>query len=237
MGQQPQNYAQQPPQNYSQQPYFAPQPNYSPNPYMPAGRQGRGMSSIGQTREKSEGKSDFWDTVRLGIKAGINSANVKTSDKSKTSSLTGGSVAAVAEIPVYQRVSFQGEIGFSQYGYSGVLSDNEIKLNYDVVEAQLLGKLKLFHRNNKLNIALLGGVAPGYRVSSKVSSGDLGLDANTFTKAFSASGVVGGTFSWRLGKKTELGIDVRYLIGLTDLSSQDVTSKNVTTFFGASLIF
>jgi len=263
----------QQPQNYAQQPYFAPPPNYSPNPYypfqgygMPQGqsappgfgqtappyygqfapqyfgdapqnRQTRGVSSVGKVREKTQGNTSFLNSVRLGLRGGINSANVKTSDNSKTNGLTGVSVAAVVEIPVYRRVSFQTEIGFSQYGYSGTLSGNDIKLNYDVVEAQLLGKLKVFHRNNKLNVSLLGGLAPGVRLSAKVSSGNLGLNVNTFTRTLSASGVVGGNFSYRLGKNTELGVDIRYLIGLTNLSSQDVTSRNATTFVGASLIF
>ncbi|MFM8313767.1 MAG: porin family protein [Deltaproteobacteria bacterium] len=204
----------------------------------PMGTYGRGLSSVGgENREKTKKKDGFWDTLRLGVRAGMNSANAKMSDSSKSTAVNGFSVAAVAEIPVYGRLSFQTELGFSQYGYSGTMSGSSVKLNYDAAEAQFLGKLKFFNRTGRWNLALLGGVAPGYRVSAKVSSGTLGLNPNTFSKVFSASGVVGGNLLYRLGKSTELGIDVRQLIGLTNLSLDDVSAKNSTTFVGAILIF
>lgn len=204
----------------------------------PAPMGDRSLSSMSrQTQETAPGKNGFWDSVRWGVRAGINSANVKLSDATKASSVTGGSAAVLAEVPVWGRLSLQGELGYSQYGFSGTLSGESVKLNYDAVEAQLLGKFRVFNMRRSTNVSLLGGVAPAYRASAKVTSGSLGLQANTYSKRATASGVVGATFTVKVGKTTELGLDVRQLFGLTNMSANDVAAKNATTFVGASLIF
>lgn len=263
----------QQPQNYAQQPYFAPPPNYSPNPYYPfqgygmpqgqsappgfgqtappyygqfapqyfgnapQGRQTRGVSSVGResqnTAYKTTKKSP--SSSKWGLKAGANFASVSLGAGSVTpvSSRTGVALGIINDFSLTSSFSIQSELAYSQYGSSS----SGLTLSYNTIEAQVLGKYGFLERKSFVRPFAMAGFAPAFRISSRVSGEGVDNDASSLSDTFLISGVIGGSVLFGSRDKTNIGLDIRYMFGLNNVSTTEVSAKNSTFYFGTTFLF
>lgn len=172
---------------------------------------------------------------KLGLKVGANFASVSVGagETTPVSSRTGFVFGIVNDSPVSEKFSIQSELAYSQYGYS----QSGLTLSYDTIEAQLLGKYSLLERKSFARPAVLAGLAPAFRLSSRVSGSGVDVDASSISNTFSLAGVLGGSVLFGSRGRTEYGLDFRYIFGLTDVSKTTVSVKNSTFYFGSTFLF
>lgn len=161
--------------------------------------------------------------VNFGIKGGGNLSSVSGNDYDYKS--TGGLAAGLlAHIHLNRQFAIQPEAYYSGQGakYSTLLSkDNELKLNY--VNVPVL--LQFMFDNG---FRLQTGPQVGFLTSAKVKSGGNSADVSNNIKPID--------FSWPAGigyiSPSGFGADVRYNIGLSDISKASNTSlkNNVLSF-------
>jgi len=166
-------------------------------------------------------------SVKLGVKAGINYANelgtgiTINSTNYKTEAISSYHAGLVAEIGLFKGVAFQPELIYSTQGatYKDALNEFKNELGYIAIPAVL--KIDL---NKSFSLEL--GPQASFLLSEKNSFD--AKDANTFD--FS---VVGG-----LGLKItkSLFVQARYGLGLTEISKEAQT-KNSVVQVSAGILF
>jgi len=179
------------------------------------------------------------DSVRFGLKGGVNFSNVQVNVPVEFK--TGrGLVASVAlEDPLDSYVIFQPEVGYSQHRSSFFDSEDGVdtRLEGDILEIQLLGKVRLVESQNIFKPFAIAGIAGGYVLKS-TAIGKAVVDTSRSTKDYDISVAFGAGFQVQLFNGIDLGLEARYLLGITDSAESDqLSSKNRTLFVGATLFF
>jgi len=193
----------------------------------------RRISSIDSSTYEVPKKSD--STTRWGLKAGANfaSASLGTGSETPVSSRTGVALGIINDFSLTNSFSIQSELAYSQYGYSSSGST----LSYNTIEAQVLGKYGFLERKSFVRPFAMAGFAPAFRVSSRESSPGVDVDASSQSNTILLSGVIGGSVLFGSTDKTNIGLDLRYIFGLTDVSTTGVSAKNSTFYFGTTFLF
>lgn len=166
-------------------------------------------------------------SVKLGVKAGINYANeigtniIVNGTNYKTEAITSYHAGVVAEIGLFKGLSFQPELLYSTQGatYTNVSEEIKNELGYLSIPAML--KINL-----SKSISLELGPQASFLLSQK--NNFVAKDSNTFDFA-----VAGG-----LGLKVtkNLFLQARYGLGLTEMS-KDAQTKNSVVQVSAGILF
>ncbi|HEX7844934.1 MAG TPA: porin family protein [Chitinophagaceae bacterium] len=153
-------------------------------------------------------------SVEFGIKAGLNFANLKDDANSSTEVRTGWHAGGLAHIHINRQFAIQPELMYSSQGaeYPG---NNKLKFNY--VNIPVLGQY-MFGEGFRLQT----GPQFGILASTKLKSGDAETDVDDGFKALD--------FAWSFGtgylSPKGIGVDLRYNLGLSNISEPGPDLKN-----------
>lgn len=185
--------------------------------------------------------------MQFGAKAGLNISNLSGSDVSNTDSKTGFAGGVFFMYQFSNMFAIQPEAYYTMKGAKnkGNLEgyDYTATLSYDYIEIPVLLKLLIPIEGSKINPAIFAGPSIGFNTTHKVKVEAAGYSAESDienTKSTEFSLVFGGGLGFPIGKN-ELGVDIRYILGLSSLddSSQNYDIKNgvlnINAYFGFSL--
>jgi len=199
------------------------------------------------TRPQKKRKRGPSSRIRFGFKGGINISNVVTepADDYNSRVLPVGGIAL--EVPIAPHFLFQTELDFAQYGFSQSetipgLGTVEVKVKSSSLQLGVYTKIRLMENPNPVKpfILLGGGTARELSTAAITTNGqttettDVSAQTNDWDFAF-----VGGLgIQFEISENVDLGVEARYLLGLTDGSVDTSTvAKNRTFYIGASLFF
>jgi hypothetical protein len=164
----------------------------------------------------------FTSTVqaqKIGVRAGLNIANVTGGDGTDTKPLTGIYAGVFKEITIVPLIFFlQPELQYSSQGYK--MGDTDYSINY--INLPVMAKvyaLKMF--------SLEAGPQVGFKISDNIDIPEGGNEIKTVDTAF--AGGLGLNFPFGLG------INARYVMGLSEISKGG--GKNQVIQLGASFKF
>lgn len=149
--------------------------------------------------------------IQLGVKGGLNFANVNGDNTPNNDIVTAFNVGLVAEIPLAEQFSFQPELLFSGQGFS--FNDRLVALNY--LNLPLMGKYYLTK-----GFSLEAGPQIGFLLSAK--NEDIDVKDAFKTVDFGVN--------FGLGYKLDNGLNfgARYNLGLSDINNLDATTTKIT---------
>ncbi|MEO6611175.1 MAG: porin family protein [Chitinophagaceae bacterium] len=153
-------------------------------------------------------------TTSFGIKAGYNSSSVQVTNADDWDSKSGLHLGALAHIHITSHFAVQPELVYSCQG--GEKTNTKLKLGY--INLPVLLQYMISE-----GLRLQTGPQIGFLVSAKQKTGDVEVDVDDLLNAVDFSWSVGGGYLFSSG----LGIDLRYNIGLNNISDQtNITAKN-----------
>ncbi len=169
--------------------------------------------------------------MKFGIKAGLNISNPSITgnmvgDNSTTRS--GINVGALANIPFSESLQLQPELVFSEQG--GNLSNISGSVPVDYINVPILIK---YHHSSGIFVET--GPQIGFLISAKYKTDSISLNTKSDYKS--------SDFGWIFGlgykiPTVNLGIDIRYNLGITNISSSELfVIKNSVFQFGVFYLF
>ncbi|MFM8316230.1 MAG: porin family protein [Deltaproteobacteria bacterium] len=177
------------------------------------------------------------DSVRFGLKGGIDFSNLQVNVPVEFKTGRGLVASLALEIPVDSYLFFQPEVGYSQHRTSFFNAEDgvETRAEGDLLEVQALGKVRFVNSQNIFKPFVIAGIAGGYILKSR-SIGKTVVDTSGTTKDYDISLAFGAGFQIQLVSGIDLGLEARYLLGITDSAeTNQLSSKNRTLFVGATL--
>ena len=162
--------------------------------------------------------------VEAGVKGGVNIANQTSNpdDQAPADSRTGLALGGFVGIPVLPNLQIQPEALFMMKGGedSDAGTTSTYKLNY--VEVPVLAKLG-FMNQSPAHPSLFVGPSIGFAASSKADVAGATVDLKDNTKPFDVGVVVGAGLDFQ-----NVGVDVRYTRGVTNVNDTPDSSTDVT---------
>ncbi len=150
----------------------------------------------------------------FGIKAGYNSSSVQISDGADYDSKSGLHIGGLAHIHISSHFAVQPELVYSCQG--GESGNTKLKLSY--INVPVLAQYMV---ND--GFRLQTGPQVGFLVTAKQKIGNIEVDVDDTFNAVDFSWVFGAGYIFSSG----LGIDVRYNLGLNNISDDsDFEAKN-----------
>lgn len=184
----------------------------------------------------------------FGIKAGVNVSNNSLPTATfnnvpnyladapnpsvSKSALTGFHAGVFYNIPLGANFNFQPEILYTTYGtklnmnYAGAAFSAKWKMDY-------LALPLMFQYNLIPNLFVEAGPELGLLLTSKVSGSGQSLDVKEEMKKFNAGIGIGAGYFFT----ENIGLNARYVVGLTDLDDSGVKSKNSAIQIGLAYKF
>jgi Outer membrane protein beta-barrel domain len=185
--------------------------------------------------------------MQLGIKAGLNLANLSGDDISDTDSRTGFAGGLFFMYQFSDMFAIQPEAYYTMKGATdkgtieGFSYDAEIKLDY--IEVPLLLKFLIPIKGSGIKPAIFAGPSVGFNLSakSKIEAGGQTFEEDMQDVASTDFGLVfGGGIGFPVGNG-ELGLDIRYILGLSTIDDSadkaDVKNSviNFNLYYGFNL--
>jgi opacity protein-like surface antigen len=152
--------------------------------------------------------------TRFGVKGGLNLSTVVGGDVENTKSLVGFHVGGFAEIKIVEKFAIQPEILFSTQGTKAEAAfgnDVDFKLNY--LNIPVLAKYYIVDK-----FSVEAGPQIGVLLSAKAEDEDI----KDFTRSVDFGFNVGAGYHFT----DNLSINLRYTIGLSPLSDEDVDNAD-----------
>ncbi len=166
-------------------------------------------------------------SIRKGIKAGLNVANLRVDSEDNTEENTKNGFLGgfFLEIDPIGPLSLQGEVLYTQKG-SKVKSTNspgesDIKINY--IEVPLILKLQMPLAPPLASYAFFAGPAVSFKVSEDVNANEGGED---LFKNSDMGGVVGASLGFSALGLAAIVVDLRYTLGLSDILKDEFKSNS-----------
>ena len=170
------------------------------------------------------------EDIKLGVKGGVNFANLSSSDTQKNKVLTGINFGLFAKIPLTKSFALQPEMYFtskgSQQTYENAFTTGTVKFELNYIEVPVMF---VFDLTNNFNFQL--GPYASYLISSKVKNvSDINfnfednIDSGDFNKF--DTGIAAG-FGY---ETSSIGFGIRYNLGL-------VTVGKEKTYLGTNYVF
>jgi hypothetical protein len=164
--------------------------------------------------------------IQFGVKANYNLTTLSTSYSSELKSKSGFSGGVLALVPLFNTFYLQPEIVYSGQGTSFTYSGVNATLNYNYLNVPVLFKFQ-----HASGFFAETGPQVGFLLSANLKANGMTTDAKDDTQSVD--------FSWAFGigykiPDVNLGIDVRYNLGLTNTAkdSGSDTEKNSVFQFG-----
>jgi hypothetical protein len=178
--------------------------------------------------------------IQFGVKAGVNLANLTVSDKTDGESFkanTSFNAGILASIPLGGPLRLQPEVMYSAQGSKATdtFSTSTSTLNYGYINVPVLIKYQ-----SAMGLFAETGPQIGFLIAAKAKADGQSLDIKSEIKSTD--------FSWAFGvgykiPVINLGIDLRYNLGLTNTlsssgsSGTSSTAKNSVFQFGLFYLF
>lgn len=160
--------------------------------------------------------------VRVGVKGGLNVANLTGDDVFNNSTDVGGIVGAFGRYGLSDIFSLQLEALYTMKGAQFSVGDIETEQSIDYIEIPLLLRAA-WANESKFEPALYVGPALGILLSNKITDG-AEIDLKDGSKSTDFGVVVGADVEYEIGKGAAL-LDVRYERGFVSWSD-DLDEKN-----------
>jgi hypothetical protein len=193
--------------------------------------------------------------MQLGVKAGLNIANVGGSDADNLvdedvnislDSRTGFEGGLFFMYQFNNMFAIQPEAYYSMKGATYTEDEGELCLSLDYIEVPILFKLLIPIQGSNVRPAVFVGPSVGFNTTAKVTveyDGEtiLDLDLKDETTSTEFSVVFGGGVGFGVGNN-EVGVEIRYILGLNSFDDAsdpyDVTNNvlNFNAYFGFSLL-
>ena len=173
--------------------------------------------------------------VKLGVKAGINIANLTLSEVPSgfsLSSKTDFNAGILALVPLFTSGYLQPEIMYSGQGAAASVLGSSGTLNYNYLNIPIL-----FKYQHESGLFAETGPQIGFLLSANEKANGQTLNLKDATQSVDFSWVFGLGYKF---SEIGLGIDARYNLGLTNLpnyNSSNGTEKNSVFQFGLFYIF
>ena len=193
--------------------------------------------------------------MQLGLKAGLNIANVGGSDADNLvdedfdislDSKTGFEGGLFFMYQFNKMFAIQPEAYYSMKGATYTEDEGELTLSLDYIEVPLLFKLLIPIQGSNVRPAFFVGPSVGFNTTANVKieagdeSGEIDLKDETTSTEFSL--VFGGGVGFGVGNN-EVGVEIRYILGLNSFDGAsddplDVTNNvlNFNAYFGFTLL-
>ncbi len=161
--------------------------------------------------------------IKLGAKAGVNIADIGGSDADSlgsTETKAGFIGGGFAEFMIGNMFAIQPELLYSQKGVKETGGD---KIKIDYVEVPLLLKVNIPIEGSTVHPNVYVGPAVAFKASCKVEESGVTEDCDTVGALITSTdfGVAfGGGVSFDVGG-AEVGVDVRYTLGLRTVDDED----------------
>lgn len=151
--------------------------------------------------------------VNFGIKAGLNLYNINSNDNSNNDSRVGLHIGLIGHVHYADNFAIQPEIMYSAQGSKSTVAgiDNETNLNYINVPV-------LFQYMFDNGFRIQAGPQLGILVSAKTETNNSKSDIKDDVKSIDFALVAGVSY---VHVPTGFGVDLRYNIGLSDISVAD----------------
>jgi hypothetical protein len=150
----------------------------------------------------------------IGLRAGLNFANVSGDDVSNTKSKVGANFGALLTYSVAPIFGITGEINFTSKGNKYDGSDATTSMNY--LEIPIYGAYYFGSAESTLRPKIFAGPAVGILMTANHKAGSFEIDTKDFTEPVEFSAVLGLGFNKRIGEGNWVCVDVRYSLGLTN---------------------
>ena len=188
--------------------------------------------------------------MRIGVKAGLNIANVGGSDadnlfETSLDSRTGFNAGLFFMYQFNNLFAIQPEAYYTMKGASTDLMGATLTLKLDYVEIPVLFKVVIPTAGTNLRPSLFVGPAIAFNTAAKVKGEYEGqsaeADIDSFVTSTDFSLIFGGGLGFMVGNN-EVGVDVRYSLGLTSWDDEDdpFDVKNnvfsINAYFGFTLL-
>jgi hypothetical protein len=185
--------------------------------------------------------------MQIGPKAGLNISNVSGDDTEGAESKTGFGGGVFFMYQFSNMFAIQPEVYYTMKGakdkenFEGETIEATLSLDY--IEVPLLFKLLIPLQGSSVNPAIFAGPAIGFNTTAKAKLEYMGQSLEEDYEDIKSTDfglVFGGGVGFPVGRN-ELGIDVRYILGLStvDDSADEFDIKNnvinINIYFGFSL--
>lgn len=179
--------------------------------------------------------------MHIGVKGGMNIANQSTDGTAPADSRNGMAIGGWVQMPVAPMFSIQPEAYFSMKGDSEESGGVTSSINMDYIEVPVLAKASFGPPASPITPSLFAGPSIGINLKSEAEISGTGTTADgTFdvkdaTKSTDFGLVFGGALEFG-----NVGIDVRYTKGLTNVASdsgQGEIKNNVISILGSFRFF
>jgi len=156
--------------------------------------------------------------IQFGAKAGVNISTFTGNDATGANSLVGFHFGGQVQIPIAEALSLQPELLYSGQGAKGTSNGADYSLHVNYLNIPVLIKYTS-------SVGFYGETGPqiGFKLSSKFKQGGTSTTAEGFKST---------DFSWAFGigylTSTNIGIDARYNLGLSNIESSDGSGTNFT---------
>lgn len=184
----------------------------------------------------------------IGVKAGVNFANIVGDDIDDLDSRTSFNVGLFMEIPLSERFSFQPELLYSGQGFTIMTNDQDnvfdtdenIEYQLSYIQVPLLAKIYLVE-----GLSIEAGPQFGFKINEEIDTeptgdgGDTVIDPDdSYIKDFDTSLALGAGYKFNNG----FFVNARYTYGLTNIFKddtifEDVDAKNAVWQFGLGFAF
>lgn len=165
------------------------------------------------------------ENVSFGPVLGITSAKLR-GDIGNTKAKTGLTAGLFLNYSIESRFGLQGQLLYTQLGTGFTNNPGEINLNY--LQLPILATFFLNDRGQPFRPKLFLGPHVGVLLAATNENGaNLNSDTNNPAfKTFDAGLTLGGGFNARISRKVWLNADVRYGLGLVDVTPAPSTLNN-----------
>jgi hypothetical protein len=158
--------------------------------------------------------------VRFGLKSGLNISNFYGDDAQNLDSKLGFTGGIFLSIKTPKQLIIQPEITYSVKGSIANLGSDKITLDYHYIDIPILFKYVIPLNDNKdIKPAIFAGPFIGFKTRAQINVNSNGKSEsqNIESAAPREYGFqFGGALGFNLGNN-ELGIDIRYVLGLTKI--------------------
>lgn len=165
--------------------------------------------------------------TNFGVRAGLNLASINIDFEGLTaspSSRIGVTLAGIAEIGVSENMAIQPELHFIQKGYKSDSGGDETKLSLNYLELPIHVKY-LFGGEGQIGGYVLGGPAVGFALGGKSKTCFNGNCDSENVEFSDDDGFrrleVGLSFGGGITINQNLFVDLRYVLGITNLAEED----------------